>query len=143
MKDVILDPEDEHLRKFFNVYNGRLAAVRRRNGRTEYMHRVITSAPTGMFVDHINGNPLDNRRSNLRVCTNAENLRNRGKTRANTSGYKGVWFNKIANFWYAALTVDGCVKNLGNYSTAEAAALAYNKAVKKYHGNFAKLNKVD
>ena len=58
------------------------------------MHREITNAPKGMEVDHINGNPLDNRKENLRICTNQQNAMNRGKRSDNTSGYKGVSYKK-------------------------------------------------
>jgi len=54
------------------------------------MHRVILQTPDGMYVDHINGNGLDNRGVNLRNCTRSQNQHNRGKSRNNTSGYKGV-----------------------------------------------------
>lgn len=104
------------------------------------MARDILNAPAGMVVDHINGDTLDNRRSNLRLCTNPENLRNRGKSKANTSGFKGVFWDKKLRRWRAAIDYNRKKINLGVYPTAELAALAYDKAARKYHGDFSKTN---
>lgn len=109
---------------------------------TVRMHRALVDAPDGMVVDHINGNKLDNRRSNLRVCTRAQNLMNRGKQRNNTSGFKGVSYHKQCSKWMAFIKLNKRFINLGLFDTPEAAALAYNEAAKKYHGEFAKLNEV-
>lgn len=104
------------------------------------LHRIITGAQKGDIVDHINGDKLDNRRSNLRICTNAQNLMNRGFNKNNKSGYKGVSFQKSANKWEAKIMVDKRSYYLGLFMTKEAAAKAYNIAAKKLHGEFAKLN---
>lgn len=102
------------------------------------MHRVIMDAPVGMEVDHINGNSLDNRRKNLRICTRAENGANRKKQKNNTTGYKGVrpYFHK----WSARLDHKKKSVFLGLYKTPEEAARAYDAGAKKYFGEFAKLN---
>jgi hypothetical protein len=96
------------------------------------MHRLITSAPDGMVVDHINGDSLDNRKVNLRVCTALENSRNCRRKESRT-GYRGV-------FCYAVIRVNRKYVKLGAFKTTKEAARAYDKAAKKYHGEFAVLN---
>ena len=79
-------------------------------------------------MDHINGNPMDNRRSNLRICTHYQNLHNRPKQKNNTVGYKGVWCNigKKRISYYATIWINNKKKHIGTYYTAEEAAKAYN-----------------
>jgi len=104
------------------------------------MHRVIADAPTGMDVDHINGNGLDNRRENLRVCTHAENQRNRRKNKDNTSGFKGVFWHKNRKRYQAQIKICGKKIHLGYFLDPAEAAHAYDEAAKKYFGEFARLN---
>lgn len=93
------------------------------------------------MVDHINGDSLDNRRSNLRVATATQNQGNRRKQRGKaTSSYKGVSFVKARGKWLACIGRRGVVKNLGRYSTEEAAARAYDVAALEYFGEYAHLN---
>lgn len=108
--------------------------------KTIRMHRVITNAPGGMFVDHINGNGLDNRRSNLRLCTVAENNRNIKGNHRNTTGYKGVTWHKRDHVFIAQIRVNGKLFQVGRFSNALEAAKAYDKVAKEYHGDFASLN---
>lgn len=113
----------------------------RRDGTTRvYMHRVILG--TASFVDHINGNGLDNRRSNLRPATRSQNQWNRGALATNTSGYKGVCLYKPTGMWQAQITSSGKVYYLGRYSDAEDAARAYNNAAVALHGSRARLNEI-
>lgn len=105
------------------------------------MHRLITNAPDGMFVDHINGNGLDNRRSNLRICTREENGRNRKLYINSTTGFKGVQFRGEKKY-RARVSFDGRRIHLGYFETAIDAAKAYNAAAIKYHGDFARLNQI-
>jgi len=104
----------------------------------EYMHRFIMNFPNSQ-VDHISGNTLDNRKSNLRVCTVSENGCNQKKRKDNTSGYKGVSWDKRSGRWYAMITKNKKQHNLGYYTTAEEAYAAYCKAAKELHGEFARL----
>lgn len=104
------------------------------------MHRIITEAPDDMFVDHINGNGLDNRRKNLRICTPAENTANRKKNKNNTSGFKGVYWRSKKRLFEASIRKDKKYHYLGYFELAIDAALAYDAAAKKLFGEFALLN---
>ena len=99
-----------------------------------FMHRCIMNAPEGSVIDHIDGNGLNNQKSNLRICTQVENGANRAMNKNNKSGYKGVSHlgRNLRKPWRANLRFNGRVKNLGNYETAELAAAAYDKAVKEH-----------
>jgi hypothetical protein len=112
------------------VSNGRKIMV--------YLHRFILSAPSGLQVDHKNMDSLDNRRSNLRLATNAQNHCNRKRQSDNTSGFKGVDWHK--NRFRAQIKHLGVKYFLGNFTTAEAAARAYDAAALLLHGEFARVN---
>lgn len=114
-------------------------------GRGFRLHRFLMGAVPGEVVDHVNGNPLDNRRSNLRICTQAENVRNRRKTTSTCSSkYKGVWFaNRQAHTekpWRAHIRIQGKPTYIGSYATEVEAAHAYDAAALKHHGKFARPN---
>lgn len=94
------------------------------------------------LVDHINGNPLDNRRNNLRICTNTENARNCKLSKNNTSGYVGVRLEKSGR-WRARIMVDHKEIYLGTYETKEEAIKARQEAEKKYYGEFAPCKNID
>ena len=107
-----------------------------------YMHREVNGAKKGQLVDHINRDRLDNRRINLRLCTKQTNAINSKLNKRNTSGYRGVSWDKVRKKWVAMLYVKGKCFNLGGYITIEDAAEARNTAALKYHGKFARLNNV-
>ncbi|WP_051363336.1 HNH endonuclease [Deinococcus murrayi] len=113
-----------------------LGQRRRKTG----MHQLLTDARGGYFSDHINGNPLDNRRSNLRPCTRTENNRNRAAFRRSKTGLKGVspWRGG-----FRAVIHDGRTQIfLGCFPTKELAAAAYNGAARVLHGKFARFNPI-
>ena len=115
--------------------------------RTLFLHRLITGASKGYDVDHINGNGLDNRKENLRVCTRSQNKMNIIKNSNKISSkYKGVYpigeNEKRKQGWRAAITLDGKMKTIGRYYTEKEAALAYNAYAKEIFGEFAKINKI-
>jgi len=114
-------------------------AHRRSKNKLVTMHRFIMNPPKDMQIDHKNGDRLDNRRSNLRICTGSQNCMNR-KTIGSMSGYRGVrkWYNK----WQGRIEVEGKKINLGLFNNAVDAAEAYNQAAIKYHGEFARLNQI-
>ena len=106
------------------------------------MHRELLNAPAGLQVDHINGNRLDNRKANLRLATQAENSRNRGKFSSTAlSQYKGATYHKRDGVWQSSIKVDGKLIYIGSFSSEIQAAKAYNEAAKKYHGLYANLNR--
>ena len=101
------------------------------------LHRMLLNPPKGLHVDHVDGNGLNNRRSNLRVATPAENQRNRGLHINNTSGYKGVGWDKQRGKWLAQIELSGKTTRLGRYATKELAHAAYCEAAKMHFGQFA------
>lgn len=104
------------------------------------MHREILGAKPDEEIDHVDGNRLNNQRSNLRLCSSAENKHNRGKSKNNTSGYKGVHWNKQNGKWRSRIMVNRRVYHLGFFENSEDAAKAYDIAALKYHKDFARVN---
>jgi hypothetical protein len=108
--------------------------------RSGYLHSLIMETPKGLTTDHINGNKLDNRRENLRVCTQKQNATNQTKQqRILTSQYKGVYLNQNKK-WTAQIKLNQKAFNLGSFSTELSAAMAYDIAAKDLFGRYAKLN---
>lgn len=91
-------------------------------------------------VDFINGNTLDNRKENLRLCTHKQRMRNRKPVKNSKSGFKGVHWVEHWNTWRALITIDGEKKFLGNFNDPVEAAHAYDKAAVKFFGEFAYTN---
>lgn len=105
------------------------------------MHRAIMNPPKGMHIDHIDMDTLNNQRSNLRVCTHQENLRNRESAKGSSSKYKGVCWDKSRHKWFASIKMDvGKQLNLGRYDSELTAADAYNQKAQELFGDFARLN---
>ncbi len=146
---VLVDEEDYPVYSQFNwsasVLPRTVYAYLRRNhegkSRILFLHRVITGAPHGMQVDHINGNGLDCRRSNLRVCTVRANHQNIRKTVVSTSSqYKGVSWDKCRSKWLAKVKAGGRYFNVGRFDDEEDAARAYDTKARDLFGEFARLN---
>jgi hypothetical protein len=105
------------------------------------MHRVILGIDDPkLLVDHINGNGLDNRRSNLRIVNQTQNRYNRGANKNTTSKFKGVHWDKSRNKWRAKLQLNGKCIHIGYYDDEKEAAVEYNKMAIRRFGEFARLN---
>ena len=145
-ESLISEESFEKVSEFIWSYNNGYAyrdVVNIDGSRTRlYLHREIADAPSGLVVDHINGDPLDNRLENLRVCTTSDNLRNRAKPKhAKLSVFKGVR-PRCGNFEASIGRTFGDHEYLGVYRTELDAAIAYNLAATRKYGEFARLNEI-
>jgi hypothetical protein len=118
-------------------YAGRMNSRKTGKRKLLLMHRIIMDAPDGVEVDHRDGNGFNNRRSNLRLATRAQNAHNRKAAAHNSSGYKGVTRSRLGK-WQAQIKANGKYQWLGDYETPEAASQAYIEAAKRLHGEFAR-----
>jgi len=113
----------------------------KKNRPSEYLHQFLIGKQTGYVNDHINRDPLDNRKSNLRFLKHSENLCNRGLPQNNTSGYKGVSFSNKRGKWCSFIHLKNIAERyVGTFNNPVDAAVAYNNAMKKYVGDVAWLN---
>ena len=144
-KVTIVDNQDWPLMAGYRWYalRGKTAGSERwyaaacHEGRTVYMHRVITHAGPGEKVDHKNWDGLDNRRTNLRLCTNAQNMANQ-RTYRGRAGMRGVYPRKER--WRARIWVGYRGISLGTFDSPEEAARARDEAAQRFHGEFAVMN---
>lgn len=117
---------------------------RLRNGKFKYygmpMHRLILGAPKSAFVDHIDGNGLNNVRRNIRICSRAQNAKNRKRQKSSRALYKGISFCKTTQKWRPRLHVEGRNISFGLFACALEAAKAYDAMAVIHHGEFARLN---
>jgi hypothetical protein len=113
------------------------------NGRQVKMHRLIMNAKRNQLIDHINRIPTDNRMSNLRIATDSQNGMNKVKQSGNfTSKYKGVYWRKDRQVWYARIKKDKKTIFLGSYQSEKDAANAYNEKAIELFGEYCVLNKI-
>lgn len=105
------------------------------------LHRIIMNTPKGMDTDHIDHNPLNNRKSNLRICSRSENSMNTITT-TGTSKYKGVYWNKKNKKWIAQIKIDYKNIYLGSFYNEEDAAIAYNNKATELFGDFKLVNEL-
>lgn len=138
-----------NLHRWYVIWKrNRFSCVRRRRKKNDppgknYIpihHAVVENLPAGMVVDHINHNVLDNRKINLRICTHAENSRNRRAKVNKKIKYKGVTFDKRSKKNPFRAAIKG--RSLGQYNIPEKAALAYNNAATIEYGEYAYLNHI-
>jgi hypothetical protein len=146
---ILIDDEDiEKVSKFRWYVNEDGYAVRNRSWKETSdtiplkMHRLILNSLKGSSTDHINGNKLDNRKSNLRICTIAQNNFGRGLKSNNTSGVKGVHLHKPTGKWMVRVAANNKRHYFGLFSSKEEAIGVYNENCKLLHGEFSHLNAI-
>lgn len=140
---AIVDKNFAWLDKHLWCINGSGYAITRIGGVNTRMHHLILPlSEQNKVVDHINRDPLDNRLSNLRYATHAQNQVNAGLAAHNSTGYKGVSKDKrdTPNCWIAHISIGDKKRHIGVFSTAAEAAKAYDKVARELHGEFAYLN---
>lgn len=137
---IVDDADYDYLNSLGSWHFDRYAKRVTRKDGVIYMHRLLIDAGN-QSVDHINGNKLDNRRSNLRVCTQQQNVHNT-RSRKGTSKFKGVSWDKSRNQWKAVIGYNYRKIQIGRYATELEAATAYNEKARQLHGKYAVLNKV-
>lgn len=138
-EEFIFDLEDYNLIKDYRWSIGTagyLYSYNSNTGKKISLHRLIMNPPKDMIVDHINRNPQDNRKINLRICTFAENSKNLSISKRNSTGTIGVGWKNEKSKWYARIMVDGEEKFLGYFSTKEEAIAARYEAELKHYGTF-------
>ena len=129
---VLIDLEDIELLSDIRwcLYSNRYAY----NKRIGYLHRFLMNPPEGYVVDHINHNMLDNRKCNLRVCTQHQNTMNRGARKDNQTGVKGV--TKSGNNYLVRIVYNGQCIYLGTYNTIEEASHVYQEKARELFGEY-------
>ena len=119
-------------------------AVIRINQRLLYSHRLawiwMTGRPPAHSIDHIDGDPANNRFCNLREVSPSQNSQNAKRRRDNTSGFKGVWFNRDAKCYQARISFQRKIHHLGSFNCAREAHEAYARAAQKLHGEYARVD---
>ncbi len=118
---------------FYAVRNSSMSTGKRS---TIYMHQVLC----GKGADHVDGNGINNTRGNLRLATHAQNMRNSRIPKNNSSGFKGVTWDKQHKKWRAQIQVNGRTQYLGLFAGPEEAGSAYDAAARELHGDYARLN---
>ena len=123
-----------------NVYAKRAIRVNGRHKTIQMHYLIMGENPLKLMIDHRDGDGLNNRKENLRFCTNQENQMNSRSQKNSSSIHKGVYWNKKDGKWMARICISGHQIYLGSFDIEVDAAIAYNTAAIKYYGEFAKLN---
>ncbi len=127
--------------KWYCIGSGGYLYAKRSEGRRMIkMHRDIVQPPAGFYVDHKNHNTLDNRKSNLRICTPAQNSFNRIPSEKGTSRYKGVYWSSDRKRWIAVIGFRNRLIHIGCFDYELDAAVAYDDKAAELFGEFAALN---
>src|ERR1041385_682326 len=140
---LVDDADFDFLNRFrWHLSAGRYAATFV-NGQRERMHRLLFNNPENITIDHIDGNGLNNQRSNLRLATMTQQQWNRRKHVVSSSKYKGVYWNKDRNCWVTRIVYKGNHRHLGCFNSEVKSAKIYNREARKLFGEYAKLNIIE
>lgn len=135
-KTFLIDTSDlDTVRRYSWCFSKTGYLVANNGNKVIRLHRYLLDAPSGIVVDHINGDPSDNRRCNLRLCSQKDNSRNCRPTKGSKTGIVGVKITESGRY-VAQIMVDGKLITIGNYATLNEAAKARCKAELKYYGEF-------
>jgi len=143
--EVMVDDEDYEYLSQYNWHVSKdkcVASWLGGHNKRVLLHRFIMKPPDDMEIDHIDGNRLNNQKSNLRLATSSQNKCNRGPRKDNKSGFKGVSWHKQREKWTARIKSGEVYKHLGLFESKEEAAKTYNNAAIRFQGQFAYLNKI-
>lgn len=138
---TLIDTEDLHMLPNTSLYSWKEKNVKKEKyyvyytcgNTTKRLHRLIANSSHGKVVDHINGNTLDNRKENLRIISQKDNMKNMELFTNNKSGITGVSYKKANKKWVAQITVNGKKKHLGYFKDKDEAAKTYLEAKKIHH----------
>lgn len=143
---VMVDDEDyKYLNQFYwytDKYGTVSSSLGGKGKKRMILARFLLNSPDNMEIDHIDGNRLNNQKSNLRLATSSQNKINRGPRSDNQSGYKGVSWHSQRKKWTARIMINGKYTHLGLFQNIIEAARSYNKAALEYYEQFAWLNKL-
>lgn len=138
---VLVDDEDYERLSKYRWHGGQYVTTLIEGNCKKMMHRIIMDCTDpSLHVDHRNHNTYDNQKDNLRVCTISQNVTNRKASKNSTSKYLGVSFDKRRSIWRSQITTNKKTYHLGRFKNEVDAAIAYNNAAIKAHGEYANLN---
>ena len=138
---LLIDVEDINLLKKYSWSISGAGYVQTSTRPSKFLHRLILKAKKYQYVDHINGNKLDNRKQNLRLCSQQQNTQNKNKTNSITSSkYKGVYFRKDRNYWEVKISKGNRTINKGGFKAEIEAAQYYDELAEILFGEFARFN---
>jgi hypothetical protein len=130
--ECVIDTDDLEKVKQYSWHKNTKNYVVHKNKENIYIHRFIMDCPKGLFVDHIDGNPLNNRKSNLRIVTTQQNAQNRALMPNNKTGYRGVYFETQTSKYRVQLVIDGVTMDFGRYDDVDTAGYVSGQIIKNF-----------
>ncbi len=124
--------------KWYLIQNCNYVCGNNKNGKDFLLHRFIMNPPSNKLIDHINGNKLDNRKCNLRIVNKSQNAMNSKKPKNNTSGVKGVYWDKLSKKWEASIQVNMKKKSLGYFKNKDESIKARKESESELFGEYAR-----
>ena len=140
-KEFYIDIEDyENVKKYCWREDAYGYVVTSRNRKNIKLHKLLTQTSEEQIIDHINNNPLDNRKSNLRICNMQQNVFNSRTSKNNTSGFKGVYWDKSRNKWEVKIGINYKNVHLGRFDNKEDAIKTRLEAEKRLFGEYSNVD---